>query len=398
MADSPDIKAQVESDETLSPARNRPIDDAMLREKLGRLGGTPFELNKLVSHLDGAPMVPMAMLNQLRRELVAILIPLLEEPRSRVVDVASGKQMLEPIVELSETSSQSEGSSVGSKLAVLCRTLTQLTAACDSKPELVYADFHDVREYKEAIAIANEKQVPIGLATIRMQKPGEMGLLRVLGRHRPDLVLARNLAAVDHCRKESIPVVADFSLNVSNHRSAQWIHDLGVERLTVSYDLNREQVLDLVDSVPPSWMEIVIHQHMPMFHMEHCVFCSVLSPGTNKTNCGRPCDDHVVQLRDRVGAEHTLQADVACRNTLYNATPQSGSEMLTDLQSKKIQWYRVELLEESAPATTSTLQIYRRLLEGQVTGSEVLQQLKATNRVGVTRGTLESSRNPLAIL
>lgn len=398
LADSPDIEAQVESQETLSPARNRPIDDAMLREKLGRLGGTPFELNDLVSHLKGAPMVPMAMLNQLRRDLVAILISLLEKPQSRVVDVTSGKQMLEPISNLDEGSTQSDHPSSDAKLAVLCRTLTQLTAACDSKADLVYADFHDVREYKDAIAIANEKQVPIGLATIRMQKPGEMGLLRVLGRHQPDLVLARNLAAIDHCRKESIPVIADFSLNVSNHRSAQWVRGLGVDRLTVSYDLNREQVLDLVDSVPPAWLEIVIHQHMPMFHMEHCVFCSVLSPGTNKTNCGRPCDEHVVQLRDRVGAEHTLQADVACRNTLYNATPQSGSEMLTDLLSRRIQWYRVELLEETDQTTTSTVQIYRRLLEGQVTGSEVWQQLKATNRVGVTRGTLESQRNPLAIL
>ena len=36
-----------------------------------------------------------------------------------------------------------------------------------------------------------------------------------------------------------------------------------------------------------------------MFHMEHCVFCAVLSPGTNKTNCGRPCDVHQVKLRDR---------------------------------------------------------------------------------------------------
>ena len=81
---------------------------------------------------------------------------------------------------------------------------------------------------------------------------------------------------------------------------------------------------------------MVIHQHMPMFHMEHCVFCAVLSPGTNKTNCGRPCDRHVVQLRDRVGAEHTLQADVACRNTLYNATPQSGAETVSELIARGV--------------------------------------------------------------
>ena len=30
------------------------------------------------------------------------------------------------------------------------------------------------------------------------------------------------------------------------------------------------------------------------------------------------------RLRDRIGKEHPLRADVGCRNTLYNATPQSA--------------------------------------------------------------------------
>ena len=110
--------------------------------------------------------------------------------------------------------------------------------------------------------------------------------------------------------------------------------ECGAQRVTASYDLNRDQLMDLVDSVPPNWLEVVVHQHVPMFHMEHCVFCAVISPGTDKTNCGRPCDRHVVQLRDRVGAMHTLQADVACRNTLYNATAQSGAECVSELMRR----------------------------------------------------------------
>jgi U32 family peptidase len=44
------------------------------------------------------------------------------------------------------------------------------------------------------------------------------------------------------------------------------------------------------------------------------------------------------------------------------------------------------------------LAAYRELLAGRRSGSDVWQQLKASNRVGVTRGTLEEKRNPLAIL
>ncbi len=147
-----------------------------------------------------------------------------------------------------------------------------------------------------------------------------------------------------------------------------------------------------------SRLEVVVHQHMPMFHMEHCVFCGVISPGTNKTNCGRPCDRHVVQLRDRVGAVHPLHADVACRNTLFNAQPQSGAEVVADLRSHGVVGVRVEFLEQSAGDVARTLTLYRQLLAGQTSGSDVWSKLNASNRVGVTRGTLEAARDPQAIL
>jgi putative protease len=135
-----------------------------------------------------------------------------------------------------------------------------------------------------------------------------------------------------------------------------------------------------------------------MFHMEHCVFCAVLSPGTNKTNCGRPCDVHAVQLRDRVGMQHTLHADVGCRNTLYNASAQSAAEAVPQLIARGLRNYRIELLNESADEIRETISLYRDLLTGSVTGRQVWRRLRAANRLGVTRGTLEERRNPLAIL
>jgi putative protease len=44
------------------------------------------------------------------------------------------------------------------------------------------------------------------------------------------------------------------------------------------------------------------------------------------------------------------------------------------------------------------IDLYRGLLAGRLKGQHVWTQLRAANRVGVTRGTLEERRNPLAIL
>jgi putative protease len=200
------------------------------------------------------------------------------------------------------------------------------------------------------------------------------------------------------CAEQGIPFVCDHSLNAANQWTVDYLRSRGAQRVTVSYDLNRDQLLDLVGAVPAAWLEVVIHQHMPMFHMEHCVFCAVLSPGTNKTNCGRPCDVHAVKLRDRVGMEHVLHADVGCRNTLFNAVPQSAAEVVPTLLSRGLRNFRIELLSDGEEEARSVIGLYQELLDGRAGGKQVWQRLRAANRVGVTRGTLEERRNPLAIL
>ena len=127
---------------------------------------------------------------------------------------------------------------------------------------------------------------------------------------------------------------------------------------------------------------------MPMFHMEHCVFCAFLSNGTDYTNCGRPCDKHEVKLRDRVGAEHPLKADVGCRNTVFNALAQTGAESVARMLALGARKFRIEFLNETPQTVTQTIAMYRQLLRGEVAGAQVWRELKLLNQLGVTRGQL----------
>jgi putative protease len=285
------------------------------------------------------------------------------------------------------------------EMILLCRSLTQVEQALSCGVRDLVADFHDLREYPQAVALAHAAGARLSVATLRIHKPGEDGLFRMLAKSGADGWLVRSLAAIDFARRQQIPFVADFSLNAANPLTAEQLMAWGARRFTVSYDLNRAQLLQLASYIPSQWMEVVIHQHMPMFHMEHCVFCSTLSPGRNKTDCGRPCDRHDVKLRDRVGMEHVLHADIGCRNTLYNAQAQSGAEIVKDLIGLGVTAFRIELLRDSSLEETGRLiDLYRRLLAGQLSGTQVWHDLKADNRIGVTRGTLDGPRNPLAIL
>ena len=381
----------VESDGLMVAATKHPLTAEALQIQLARLGGTPFELTSLTADITGQPMVPLSVLGKLRRDLVARLeeTAVAMPPRRIVRSTAN----LLPSRRVGPS-----GDRQIPVLHVLVRSLGQLQTVLELGEQSVYADFADIRQYREAVALSHASGAAIHLATPRIQKPDEIGIFRLLVKADPDGVLVRNFGGLRFFREAGITITGDFSLNVTNELTAAFFLEEGLSRVTASYDLNREQLLALVAATPPEWLEVVIHQHMPMFHMEHCVFCAVLSPGTDKTNCGRPCDDHVVKLRDRIGVEHPLTADVGCRNTLFNAVPQSAAEAVPAMLARGVGHFRVELLDASAETIGDIIRGYRDLLAGRTTGRDVWGRLNAANRVGVTRGTLEERRNPLAIL
>jgi putative protease len=397
----------IDSDEPLAAATKHPLTQEVLAAQLGRLGSTVYELRNLTAKISGEPMIPLSVLGKLRQTMIAELNNSVPPRRLRLSNERPAfinpppRYPGEASVQQSSGEGKREvekGLSSSPTLHTLCRTIEQIDAVIDVGITNLMVDFADIREYRRAVEMAHARGATIYLATPRIQKPGEAGIFLALAKHGADGWLTRNLAGIGFCAERQIPFVADFSLNAANQYTVDYLRNLGAERVTVSYDLNRDQLIELVDAVPPAWMEVVVHQHMPMFHMEHCVFCAVLSPGTNKHNCGRPCDVHEVKLRDRIGMEHVLQADVGCRNTLYNAVPQSAAEAVPQLLSRGLRDFRIELLDEEPSAIGKLIRLYQELLSGQISGKQVWQQLQASNRVGVTRGTLEERRNPLAIL
>jgi putative protease len=233
--------------------------------------------------------------------------------------------------------------------------------------------------------------MPIGLATLRIVKPGEEGWLRLIASCEPDVLLIRNLAALMFSREEAahIPRVGDFSLNVANELTADLLANQGLQRLVPSFDLNWDQLAAMAARIDPGLFEVVVHQHMPMFHMDHCVFAAFLSNGKDHRDCGRPCDLHKVELRDRVGAAFPVVADAGCRNTVFNSVAQSAAEFLPRMLAVGLRHFRVELLREPPEEIGHLLEHYARVLGGLDDGRATWRRLQTLNQLGVTRGTLQ---------
>ncbi len=372
----------VRSNIALQTARTAPLTDAKLREHLGRFGEHPYELGELHNELMGDVILPIGELNRLRRELAFALDAAFEEHRTELP--TTWRDVFTNDAPRSEIGNQK------SEITVLVRSDEQLSAALDAGVSTIYADYEDIRRYKDVVAKVREHSgaSAIFLATPRIQKAGEEGFFKLIESAAPDGVLIRNLGAIDYFRGTTLRRIGDFSLNVANPLTAAHFIGKGLERLTISYDLNIEQILALLVAAPRDWFELTLHQHMPMFHMEHCVFAAFMSKGSSFLDCGRPCEKHRVHLRDRVGMEHPLRADVGCRNTLFNAVAQTGARFFTELESAGLRHYRVELLEQDSAETTRILSAYQALAVGERNGEELWRELNAQSQLGVTRGTM----------
>lgn len=371
----------VSSESLLIPADRKPIDSNLLLEKLGKLGDTQYNLKSIDNRIEGDVFLPLSELNKLRRKLTDKLDK--NKPKDEYTPSNIGLSSLLP--------EPSDPTDSDLQLSTLCRHHHQIEAALEAGIRTIYADFEDIRKYKDAVQLVRScsNDTRIHLATPRIQKPQEKGFFSLIKKCEPDGVLIRNLGAITYFEDTDLIKTGDFSLNCTNPVTANILKQrANLDLLTPSYDLNIEQLIDLIGGTPADWFEVTLHQHMPMFHMEHCVFCTFLSEGTSVKDCGKPCEKHNVQLRDRVGQLHTLMADVGCRNTLFNGRAQTGARYFSSLKQAGVRKYRCDFTNEDKSTTLHTLKSYHDLLAGTADANMLWKSIGAIDRLGVTEGTL----------
>lgn len=369
----------VRSEQALVQAQKRPLTLQTLQDQFGRLGDTPFSLGECRESIVGELMLPVSQLNQMRRDLVAKL------DAESMDDIRPQMRSLDlPLLAVRPVMGEPQ-------LTVLCREAEQLEPVLAAGITQIYLETPDARDLEGLCVQARQlnPEVQIFVATPRIQKPLETGYYKFLERAKPEGILVRNLGAAEYFRDLPYRKVADFSLNVANPLTADVLKTFGnFEKLTVSYDLNAQQVVDLLRMSDPSMYELTLHQHMPMFHMEHCVFCAFLSEGQNYKNCGKPCKEYRVRLGDKRGHMHPLRADIACRSTLYNGQAQSGATYIKALRGVGLNQYRIEFLDENAEEVAAILSAYQDCLAKHISAARLIQKLELLSQLGTTAGTL----------
>ena len=162
-------QASLSSESPLQSARNRGLDPSTLQEKLGGWGDTSFELDTLdCSGLAPDLFVPVSQLKQLRQQL--------REPLDQQLRALGKKKVVRQPLARSQVS-ELDGPVF---LEALCRTPEQLEAVIEAGLGGVTLDWMELIGLNAAVARARAAGLQVGLATVRVQKPGEEGYDRRL--------------------------------------------------------------------------------------------------------------------------------------------------------------------------------------------------------------------------
>ncbi len=379
---------EVCSEVSLSRAMRGGLDAALLLDKLGAFGGTPFRVAALdVAALQEGLHLPVSELKRVRRALLEVLQPRLESGPVRALDPRPALPRVR-----AATAFASEEAEVGApQLVPLCRERRQLEAAIAAGLPEVELDWMEMVGLARAVERARGAGLRVVVATLRVTKPGERSFDERILKLSPEGILVRHLGALElfgALPDTARPILhGDFSLNVTNGLTAGLLLRAGLTTITPSHDLDAVQLEALLHAMPASRATLALHVRMPAFHTEHCVYAHLLSEGRDFHSCGRPCEKHRIALRDRLGFEHPVIVDAGCRNTVFNGSLQTSAAVLPAALSAGVRRLRLEFVREDREEAAAVIEAYRAFLAGRTALPELRRTLRAEARVGVLPGS-----------
>jgi U32 family peptidase len=383
LAKNPMIKISVKSDEPLGTANNRQLDSEYLAQQLGRLGNTPYQLDKLSAEIVGKPFIPSSLLNRLRQMAVDELI------RQQTAPVEAHTENPHKVLDkaLAKIKRDEAAMTDSVQLHLLVRTPEQLEATLELKPDSITLDYLELEGLRPAVEQIKAAGITPRVASPRILKPHEQRVVNFLLRLECQLLIRSGGLLEALQGRHQYPLIGDFSLNVANQISADTYFKLGVEKITPTHDLNAEQICKLAEEIGSAGFEVIAYHHLPVFHTEHCVFCRFLSNGTSYLDCGQPCESHKVALRDSQGRKHPVMADVGCRNTVFGAEAQVASKHIDQMMQTGIRHYRLEFVHESAKEVQEVTKAFRAYFDRKINATDLDIWLSKISAEGTTEGS-----------
>ncbi len=299
-----------ESDFVLTEAINKPTTKENIIEQLKRLNETVYSLGSVEFYTDNT-YIPAKILNEARRYIVENLNNERLKRNYKINETIKFDKISYPYQE--------------PKLAVYATTKEQYDAAKECGIDIIYYDDNVIR--RNNITYKNtDKQLLVG-----------------------------GYGGINHYANKNT-IISDFSLNVVNSKAVHLLHSIGVNRVTLSYEMNKKEIDDLInnyikenDGLPN--LEMIVYGHTHLLYTKYC-------PLKKMNLCGK-CKDNKYVLKDEYGTFPIISHN-DCTTTILNG---KILNLIDDLENiSNISVFRLQFSIESKEEAINIIKMYQEKL------------------------------------
>ena len=306
-----------ESEEILGEAINNPTTREQVVKQLSRLNDTVFTLGD-VEFEEYNAFIPVKMLNNARREIVQGLYDAKINSKDRGTKEPKAKEKIsfppqKPYITASVT------------------TKEQYDACVSCGIEEVYFD-----------NIIRRNQISYE------EREGEL--------------LIGGYGGIYHYRNRN-PFVTDYSLNVVNAASCRELYRLGAKRVTLSYELNKKQIGELIDAYYAEndgypALEMIVYGSAPLLFTKYC-------PLKKMGQCGI-CKTKSYEIRDDYGTFPIISHE-DCTTTILNGKVLNLLDEMPSISG--IEAFRLNFTIESPEEVVKVVKAAQGKLDGIISQS-----------------------------
>lgn len=302
---------EVESEFRPVKAINKPITQEVILNNLSKLGNTAFELKECIIELDENLLVPVSVINDLRRQAVEKLEKIktkntIKKEYNKLENFSYEQKVKQP------------------KVSVYLYNSADLIGL--ENADRVYVPIELLNELKN---VKGQEIIPY-VKTITLNNN--------FNDYEGSKILIGNISHIEEF--EGKEIYADYSLNVFNSYTCEYLKQLGVRGVNLSFELNLEQLKQIKTDLQT---EVTVYGYLPLMVSEHCVIGSEIA---KCIDCGI-CEKGEYYLEDRTNRKFRILTDRKnCRNVILNSKKLYAVEAVSELTN--IDYFRAYFLDETA--------------------------------------------------
>ena len=320
-------------------ARTVALTKTALQERLEKTGGTPYICREVTVDLEPGLTLSAAAINGLRRDALSQLTAL----RAR-----QERPKLNRPMKIQRIPGQKEHPG----LTVQVTTKEQITMRLlRLRPEMLYVPLH-ILALDPIFCHELCRKVKVAAVLPRIVHDSELDRLkddlRLVKRMGVKEALVGNLGLLLPVRELGFRIRGDFGLNVYNSGAVNFLKELDLKSLTLSFEMTLPQIRDVSKAVP---CELLIYGRLPLMITENCLIRGRTGSCTCNLSTGK--------LVDKTGAEFPIIKDGdKCRSVLLNGKKLNWLDRQEDLSRLGLWATRLYFTTENAKEVDNVLSAY----------------------------------------